>query len=131
LDTFPQVELTAIDLDPKAEPHFAALQETYGQRLTFRQADMLDLPFDRNSFDIVLALNVLHRIEDQRLALRQFLRVLKEGGLIGIVGRRPEPEVVEALLREEGTDVVRSEGRAHYYLWAREPYTDGRQTVVY
>src|SRR5687768_7074769 len=48
LDTFPQVELTAVDLDPNAEKKFAALQGMYGQRLTFRQADMLNLPFDRN-----------------------------------------------------------------------------------
>ena len=124
LDTFPQVELTAIDLDPNAQTHFAALQEHYGQRLIFRQADMLSLPFDRASFDMVLALNVLHRVRDQQRAIRQFLRVLKEGGLIGIVGVRPKPDVVELLLRDEGMEVVVSQGRAHYYIWAREPYTD-------
>jgi hypothetical protein len=50
--------------------------------------------------------------------------VLKEGGLIGIVGKRPSLASIEAILREEGTEVVRAHGRTHYYIWAREPYTD-------
>jgi ubiquinone/menaquinone biosynthesis C-methylase UbiE len=124
LETFPQVELTAIDVDESARRGFAALRERYGQRLCFQRADLLALPFDRSSFDVVLAFHVLHRIDDQRAAIRQFLRVLRAGGLIGIGGVRPRAAMMEQLVREEGGEVLRSHGGMHYYLWARKPYTE-------
>jgi len=130
LETFPQVELTATDVDPATRRGFERLQERYGRRLNFRQADLLSLPFDRASFGIVLAIHVLHRVDDQREAIRQFLRVLRPGGLIGLSGERPRREVLEELLRDEGSEVVRSQGGIHYYLWARKTYTE-RGHVVY
>lgn len=125
LETFPQVELTATDVDGHAWRGFEALRDRYGRRLTFQQADLLSLPFDRASFDIVLAIHVLHRIDDQRTAIRQFLRVLRAGGLIGIGGVRPKVGMLEHLLQEEGAKVLRSRGGMHYYIWARKPYTEG------
>ncbi|MBI4021789.1 MAG: class I SAM-dependent methyltransferase [Candidatus Andersenbacteria bacterium] len=130
LETFPQVELTAVDVDARAQQWFVPLQERFGRRLRFIQADALALPFDRASFDVVLAIHVLHHVADPRAAVRQFLRVLRPGGLIGLGGSQPPRAAVESLVSEEGGSVVMSRGRRLYQLWARKPYAEG-ENIVY
>ncbi|NOQ91730.1 MAG: methyltransferase domain-containing protein [Flavobacteriaceae bacterium] len=45
------------------------------------KADILDLPFDDNSFDIILCNHVLEHIEDDTKAMRELYRVLKPSGM--------------------------------------------------
>jgi len=139
LDTFPQVELTASDVDPRSKSSFERLRGKYGQRLIFRQADLMQLPFDRESFDIVLAIHVLHYAYDLRGAIRQFIRVLRPGGLLGlgdmnpkyqqgpmkklfVASSMPTREIMEELLQAEGCEILAKHGELHYYIWARKPY---------
>jgi SAM-dependent methyltransferase len=44
------------------------------------KADILDLPFEDNSFDLVLCNHVLEHIEDDQKAMKELFRVLKKGG---------------------------------------------------
>ncbi len=44
------------------------------------KADLLDLPFEDNSFDLVFCNHVLEHIEDDRQAMRELYRVLRTGG---------------------------------------------------
>ena len=44
------------------------------------KADILDLPFENESFDIIFCNNVLEHIEDDRKAMSELLRVMKKGG---------------------------------------------------
>lgn len=43
-------------------------------------ADVLDIPYDDNSFDIVVCFDVLEHVEDDAKAVAEILRVLKPGG---------------------------------------------------
>lgn len=127
LETFPQVELTATDLTTPATARFRRLQNQYGQRLKVVQADALRLPFDRASFDIVVAVNVIRYVEDVPQAIRQFLRVLRPGGLIGVTSEdmsaaSSSRSQLEQLLREEHCDLVVTQGDIPYILWARKTY---------
>jgi ubiquinone/menaquinone biosynthesis C-methylase UbiE len=45
------------------------------------KADILDLPFADNSFDIVFCNHVLEHIEDDAKAIKELYRVLKTGGM--------------------------------------------------
>ena len=139
LETFPQVELTASDINPNISRTFARLQQHYGSRLRFKQADLLNLPFDRSSFDIVIGAHVMHHIKAPDQAIRQMLRVLRPGGLLGLTNQnqyyivgplkllwRPTTLIsrpdLEAIIKREGAEIVISEGDAHFIIWARKPY---------
>ena len=45
------------------------------------KADICDLPFDDESFDVVFCNHVLEHIEDDKKAMNELFRVLKPGGL--------------------------------------------------
>lgn len=52
--------------------------------LNVRAADVLHLPFDDATFDVVTALDVLEHLDDDTGALREWRRVLKPGGRVFI-----------------------------------------------
>ncbi|MBT3388456.1 MAG: methyltransferase domain-containing protein [Desulfobacula sp.] len=52
-------------------------QET---QVSFKQGSILDLPFEKNTFDLVLCQHVLMNIKDKSRAVKEFFRVLKPGG---------------------------------------------------
>ncbi|MDO4338492.1 MAG: class I SAM-dependent methyltransferase [Eubacteriales bacterium] len=59
-----------------------ATKGEYPANLTFEVADAVDLPFDDQSFDVVLIANALHVMPNPEKALMEIDRVLKEKGLL-------------------------------------------------
>ena len=49
--------------------------------ISFIQGDVSDLPFEDESFDIVLSMNGFHAFPDKDAAYRETCRVLKKGGI--------------------------------------------------
>lgn len=45
------------------------------------KADILNLPFEENQFDIILCNHVLEHIEDDARAIQELFRVMKQGGM--------------------------------------------------
>ncbi len=60
--------------------------------LLFREADARYLPFPQDSFDALVCAQTLQFIGERRQALREMLRVLRPGGVIGISTWRSLPE---------------------------------------
>lgn len=83
------VALTAIDVSTRMlEQARYALRNTNAD-VTVRQADAAALPFDDNSFDMVMTAHMHEHLTDPAVALREMVRVLKPGGrLVVCVTRR-------------------------------------------
>jgi SAM-dependent methyltransferase len=75
-----------------------AREERVESKVEFRTADVLDLPFEADRFDVVFAESVLIFVEDKARAIRECVRVTKPGGYVGLNEgfwtEQPSPELV-------------------------------------
>lgn len=139
LETYPQVKLTAVDVDRDTAAEMARRAAPYGHRFQVVTADLLALPFDRGRFDIALAIHTLHHVADLDRAIQELLRVLRPGGLLGIAdmdqrymvgplatlfpAARPLTRLdVEAALTRAGAEEEASDGTIYFWVWGTKPY---------
>lgn len=77
----PGAEITCLDYSPDMMSAARARAEHARiQNVRFVQGDVGALPFEDESFDIVLSLNGFHAFPDKEAAYRETFRVLKSGG---------------------------------------------------
>ena len=78
-------KVIGIDIDPDQITHANnQAQQAKLANLTFRVADVFELPFADESFDLILAHNFFIHLADPVKALRELFRVCKNGGYIGL-----------------------------------------------
>jgi len=61
-----------------------AREERVETKVEFQTADVLDLPFETDRFDVVFAESVLAFVEDKPRAIQECVRVTKPGGYVGL-----------------------------------------------
>lgn len=77
----PNAEITCLDYSADMMAAAEKRAKAVGlSNVTFRQGDVGALPFDDETFDIVLSLNGFHAFPDKDAAYRETFRVLKKGG---------------------------------------------------
>ncbi len=76
-----------------------------------RKMNMLEIPYSDNSFDVVVAANVIHLLDAPEKAMRELLRVCKKGGKMVIptyINRQRKNAMLAAgLLEKMGVDFKR------------------------
>jgi len=79
--SLPAAEITCLDYSADMMATARKRAEAAGiKNITFAQGDVGALPFEDESFDIVLSLNGFHAFPDKEAAYRETFRVLKPGG---------------------------------------------------
>jgi len=79
---FPKLKITGIDLSPE---RLDKARDFIGQsRVELLQADVTSLPFKNNSFDRIIAAEILEHVKDDQRAISEIYRVLRPGGLVMI-----------------------------------------------
>jgi arsenite methyltransferase len=90
-----------------------AREERVEARVEFRTADVLDLPFEADRFDVVFAESVLVFVEDKAWAIQECVRVTRPGGYVGLNEglwiEQPPPELVTRVKDAIGPFVPTSE----------------------
>jgi ubiquinone/menaquinone biosynthesis C-methylase UbiE len=96
--------LTATDLN---EPMLEVARRKIGDdsRVTWRQADALDLPFESGSFDAIVCQFGVMFFPDKTRGLREFRRVLRPGGhlsinLWGSLDENPHGRIAHTVIRD-------------------------------
>ena len=96
--------LVGIDISPamvERSTHRAQKMEL-AERVAFQEADATHLPFDAGQFDVVFSESVNAFILEPAAALREYVRVLAEGGRVGInecVWLVPPPASLERYMK--------------------------------
>ena len=88
----PQVAVTGVDLSPEmiARATSAADREPFDvDRVSFGVADVVALPFDDRSVDLVVSSLSMHHWTDPATGLREVVRVLRPGAQAWIYDVRP------------------------------------------
>ncbi|MEE4184393.1 MAG: class I SAM-dependent methyltransferase [Gammaproteobacteria bacterium] len=82
--TFPDAEVTAIDVSAPCVRYAAARAASFGADVKFMQMNATKLDFPDNHFDVVFSSMFLHELplKDIRAYLKEANRVLKPGGLL-------------------------------------------------
>jgi len=78
--------ITATDISPGMLATLAASAQSLGVEAETVRTEAEELPFENESFDLVLGHAVLHHIPDLRRAFAEFRRVLRPGGAIVFCG---------------------------------------------
>ena len=74
-----KLNVIGIDLDPE-QVEIAKNNHKENEYLEYFQADVSELTFENNQFDMILSLDVLHHIPNWKKALNEISRVLKPDG---------------------------------------------------
>ena len=86
-----------------------AHEEHVEDKVEFRVADVLDLPFEEGRFDAVIVESVIAFIADKTRALGECIRVTRPGGYVGVSEsysvKSVTPQTAELLQRELGVDL--------------------------
>jgi SAM-dependent methyltransferase len=86
-----------------------AREERIEDKVKFQVANVLDLPFDADRFDVVFCESVIAFVADKRQAIQECVRVAKPGGYVGLNEsfwiKEPSPEIVARARALVGTDV--------------------------
>ena len=82
-------------------------------RVEFQTADVLELPFEADRFDIVICESVLGFVEDKQRAIRELVRVTRSGLYVGlnetVWTREPSPELIARIRYAVGTFIPSAE----------------------
>jgi SAM-dependent methyltransferase len=86
-----------------------AREERVEDKVEFQLANVLELPFEADRFDVVFCESVLAFVEDKRRAIRECVRVTKPGGYVGLnetfFVREASPELAARAQASLGTDI--------------------------
>ena len=79
--TMPEADITCLDYSPDMMRQAREKADRlHLKNVTFRQGDVGALPYEDDTFDIVLSLNGFHAFPDKEAAYREVFRVLRPGG---------------------------------------------------
>lgn len=105
--------------DYSEEMVIEAKKKTYEGNINFSVQNMFDLPFEDNSFDVIIASNVLHIIENPELAIKELKRVLKDDGTL-IVPTFTHKD--NSLTQNFKSRFMKIMGFKLYHSWSKESF---------
>ena len=82
----PEAKITSIDISEESLITAKNLIDKEGiKNVQFKQADIMDLPFGKESFDHIFVCFVLEHVLDPVMALKELKKYLKKGGSITVI----------------------------------------------
>jgi ubiquinone/menaquinone biosynthesis C-methylase UbiE len=82
-NAFPEADVVGLDL---SEPLLEMARESADElkNVSFKNGDVQKMPFEDDSFDVVVSMNMLHVVDDPVAMLNEIERVLTSEGVLGL-----------------------------------------------
>ena len=95
------------------------------------KADILDLPFENESFDIIFCNHVLEHIEDDRKAMSELFRVMKKGGwgIVQVPMKNSLAKTYEDFTIKDPKERQKHFGQYDHVRWYGMDYFDRLESV--
>ena len=95
------------------------------------KADILDLPFENESFDIIFCNHVLEHIEDDRKAMSELFRVMKKGGwgIVQVPMKNSLEKTYEDFTIKDPKERQKHFGQYDHVRWYGMDYFDRLESV--
>lgn len=84
-ERFPELRIVGVDLSPEQIGRAQARTASLRDRLTFLEANAIDLPFADLEFDLVYSLGSIKHWTEQARGLHECARVLRPGGRLWVI----------------------------------------------
>ena len=114
-------EVTSTDYVPALLEKGKARADAEGLKVAFQVADAEDLPYESGSFDVVLSTFGAMFTPDHTRPAREMLRVIRNGGRIGLANWTPEGFIGQ-LFKIIGAYIPPPAGLKSPALWGTEPH---------
>src|SRR5215472_10736183 len=114
-------EVTSTDYVPALLEKGKGRADAEGLKVTFQVADAEDLPYKDASFDVVLSTFGAMFTPDHTRPAREMLRVVRDGGRIGLANWTPEGFIGQ-LFKVIGAYIPPPAGLKSPALWGTEPH---------
>jgi ubiquinone/menaquinone biosynthesis C-methylase UbiE len=122
--------VTGVDLNKKAAKFCESYYPETNKR--FLQANAQELPFEDNSFDVVINVESSHRYPQPELFFSEVKRVLKNGGIFSFTDFREQHELeeMEKQIKDAGFTILNFENITENVVEALAAATPGRIELV-
>jgi SAM-dependent methyltransferase len=97
-----------------------AIRSCRRRGLDCRVVDDFELPFPDGSFDVVTSWHVIEHVDDVQVALAEWRRVLRPGGILAM----ETPDASSRVVRQRGTSYRRFWAPEHTYTFTPQTLTD-------
>jgi len=90
INAFPDSTVTGLDYSELMIDYADKFikEKELNHKVSFTKGDMMNIPFDDNSFDVITSINTLHFATDLVAAMNEMQRVLKKDGMIAVTDIR-------------------------------------------
>lgn len=107
-------DVTAVDVSRKMLEIAQHKSKDRGQYVWYEQADMQKLPYESNTFDLVVSITALEFVSDPLAGLMEMARVLRPGGKLTVGVLNAESPWADAR-REQASCEEPVYGNAHFF----------------
>ena len=126
--------VVGVDISEKmiAWSQLRAREEKVEDKVEFQLADVLNLPFEADRFDVVIVESVLGFVEDKPRAIRECIRVTRQNGYVGLNEslwiKEPSPQMVALMQDSVGTSSLPTKEVWHE-LWEESGLRDRTDSI--
>jgi len=105
-ERYPDAKLVGVDISPGMYAFAEEVARKEGMHITFQESDIMNLPYDDNSFDRVSCMHMLYHVPDIERAVAELSRVVSSNGVVVITANSIKSKPALRMLKQEAAKLM-------------------------